>query len=309
MRCASRMTSSDPKAPQKNVFVRIFRLMGPGVITGAADDDPSGIATYSIAGAQLGTSLLWTSVVTWPLMGAVQMMCARIGMVTGRRAGQRPAQEDAALGLHCLCRRAAHRQHDQRRGGPGRDGRCGGAPDRLEFPCIRHRLRRRHRGRHGEISLPPDRPGPEVAGPQPGGLCLDGLPRPARLGRRLPRHLGAALAGGSRDLGHDRRHPGHDHQPLSVFLAGGAGGGGGKGEGPPDDHQALRGDHERDFEPQDRRRARDVLFQRRDVFRDPLLRDDAPSARHHPDHDHQGGGRGVAAAGRAVRDPALHRLA
>ena len=57
--------------------------MGPGVITGAADDDPSGIATYSIAGAQLGTSLLWTSLVTWPLMGAVQMMCARIGMVTG----------------------------------------------------------------------------------------------------------------------------------------------------------------------------------------------------------------------------------
>ena len=57
--------------------------MGPGVITGAADDDPSGIATYSIAGAQMGTSLLWTSVVTWPLMGAVQMMCARIGMVTG----------------------------------------------------------------------------------------------------------------------------------------------------------------------------------------------------------------------------------
>ncbi len=57
--------------------------MGPGVITGAADDDPSGIATYSIAGAQLGTRLLWTSVVTWPLMAAVQMMCARVGMVTG----------------------------------------------------------------------------------------------------------------------------------------------------------------------------------------------------------------------------------
>jgi NRAMP (natural resistance-associated macrophage protein)-like metal ion transporter len=57
--------------------------MGPGVITGAADDDPSGIATYSIAGAQMGTSLLWTSVITWPLMAAVQMMCARIGMVTG----------------------------------------------------------------------------------------------------------------------------------------------------------------------------------------------------------------------------------
>jgi Mn2+/Fe2+ NRAMP family transporter len=63
---------------------RIMRALGPGVITGAADDDPSGIATYSIAGAQLGTSLLWTAPVLWPLMAAVQMMCARIGMVTGR---------------------------------------------------------------------------------------------------------------------------------------------------------------------------------------------------------------------------------
>jgi NRAMP (natural resistance-associated macrophage protein)-like metal ion transporter len=61
-----------------------FKKLGPGLITGAADDDPSGIATYSIAGAQLGTQLLWMSWITWPLMGAVQMMCARIGMVTGR---------------------------------------------------------------------------------------------------------------------------------------------------------------------------------------------------------------------------------
>ncbi len=61
-----------------------WRALGPGVITGAADDDPSGIATYSIAGAQFGTQLLWTALLTWPLMAAVQMMCARIGMVTGR---------------------------------------------------------------------------------------------------------------------------------------------------------------------------------------------------------------------------------
>jgi Mn2+/Fe2+ NRAMP family transporter len=63
---------------------QILRTFGPGVITGAADDDPSGIATYSIAGAQFGTSLLWMAVVSWPLMAAVQAMCARIGMVTGR---------------------------------------------------------------------------------------------------------------------------------------------------------------------------------------------------------------------------------
>ena len=53
-------------------------------MTGAADDDPSGIATYSIAGAQYGTALLWTALFTWPLTIAVQTMCARIGMVTGR---------------------------------------------------------------------------------------------------------------------------------------------------------------------------------------------------------------------------------
>jgi NRAMP (natural resistance-associated macrophage protein)-like metal ion transporter len=62
----------------------LWKSLGPGVITGAADDDPSGIATYSVAGAQLGTTLLWTALLTWPLMAAVQMMCARIGMVTGK---------------------------------------------------------------------------------------------------------------------------------------------------------------------------------------------------------------------------------
>jgi len=68
----------------QNPIVRIFRKLGPGLITGAADDDPSGIATYSIAGAQLGTGLLWTAILTMPLVGAVQMMCARVGMVTGQ---------------------------------------------------------------------------------------------------------------------------------------------------------------------------------------------------------------------------------
>ena len=70
--------------PPKNPIKRFFSVLGPGVISGAADDDPSGVATYSVAGAQLGTSLLWTAFLTWPLMGAVQMMCSRIGMVTGQ---------------------------------------------------------------------------------------------------------------------------------------------------------------------------------------------------------------------------------
>ncbi len=71
----------------RNFIVRFFSTLGPGLITGAADDDPSGIATYSIAGAQLGTALLWTAFITWPLMAAVQFMCARIGLVTGQGLG------------------------------------------------------------------------------------------------------------------------------------------------------------------------------------------------------------------------------
>src|SRR5207249_1640129 len=62
----------------------IWDSLGPGIVAGAADDDPSGIATYSVAGAQFGTALLWTALISLPLMAAVQMMCARIGMVTGK---------------------------------------------------------------------------------------------------------------------------------------------------------------------------------------------------------------------------------
>jgi NRAMP (natural resistance-associated macrophage protein)-like metal ion transporter len=72
------------KGKRPGLLRRFFSALGPGVVTGAADDDPSGIATYSVAGAQLGTSLLWTAFLTWPLMAAVQMTCARIGMVTGQ---------------------------------------------------------------------------------------------------------------------------------------------------------------------------------------------------------------------------------
>jgi len=61
---------------------KIFKKLGPGLITGASDDDPSGIATYSIAGASQGYSLLWTAFITFPLMSAIQEMCARIGVVT-----------------------------------------------------------------------------------------------------------------------------------------------------------------------------------------------------------------------------------
>ena len=58
--------------------------VGPGLITGVADDDPSGIATYSQAGAQFGLNMLWTMPLAYPLMASVQAMCAQIGRVTGK---------------------------------------------------------------------------------------------------------------------------------------------------------------------------------------------------------------------------------
>src|ERR1700740_3741968 len=77
-----------PKAGGKRIvpprFRRFFGRLGPGLITGAADDDPSGISTYSVTGAAFGYAPLWTALFSFPLMSAVQIMCARLGMVTGR---------------------------------------------------------------------------------------------------------------------------------------------------------------------------------------------------------------------------------
>ena len=64
-------------------FRRFFSNLGPGLITGTADDDPSGISTYSVAGATFGYLPLWTALFSFPLMTAVQLMCARLGLVTG----------------------------------------------------------------------------------------------------------------------------------------------------------------------------------------------------------------------------------
>src|SRR3954454_18853399 len=63
---------------------KLLQVLGPGLITGASDDDPSGIATYSQAGAQFGFGLSWVMLFSWPLMCAIQEISARIGRVTGR---------------------------------------------------------------------------------------------------------------------------------------------------------------------------------------------------------------------------------
>lgn len=70
--------------PTLNIFKKFWKNLGPGLVTGSSDDDPSGIATYSQAGAQFGLGTLWAALLTFPMMAAVQEMCGRIGLVTQR---------------------------------------------------------------------------------------------------------------------------------------------------------------------------------------------------------------------------------
>ena len=79
-----RSTQNAGKGNGSTLLKRFFAILGPGLITGAADDDPSGISTYSVAGAAYGYATLWIALLTFPLMAAIQLMCARLGMVTGR---------------------------------------------------------------------------------------------------------------------------------------------------------------------------------------------------------------------------------
>jgi NRAMP (natural resistance-associated macrophage protein)-like metal ion transporter len=83
----ARRNPTDPNIGNRkspNLLSRSFAVLGPGLITGAADDDPSGISTYSVAGAAYGYATLWIALLTFPLMASIQLMCARLGMVTGR---------------------------------------------------------------------------------------------------------------------------------------------------------------------------------------------------------------------------------
>src|SRR5579872_3364934 len=74
-------TNSEAKS---NPIQRFFKMMGPGLITGASDDDPSGIGTYATVGASLGFATLWIALWSLPLMIAIQYICAKIGLVSGR---------------------------------------------------------------------------------------------------------------------------------------------------------------------------------------------------------------------------------
>ncbi|UCI05263.1 NRAMP family divalent metal transporter [Mesorhizobium sp. B1-1-8] len=81
---SAKVAQDQSNVAAKGPFQRFLRTIGPGFVTGASDDDPSGIGTYSQAGAQLGFSIGWTLVFTFPLMAAIQEIAARVGRTTGR---------------------------------------------------------------------------------------------------------------------------------------------------------------------------------------------------------------------------------
>src|ERR1043166_3030516 len=81
------MPTANTKSKSTNPVRRFLGILGPGFITGASDDDPSGIGTYAMAGASFGSGILWTALITFPMMAAVQFICAKIGIVAGEGLG------------------------------------------------------------------------------------------------------------------------------------------------------------------------------------------------------------------------------
>ena len=119
--------NESPEQSAGSLLGRMWRRLGPGLVTGAADDDPSGIATHSQIGAQFGFALAWTFVLSFPLMVVIQEIAAQIGCVTGRGIAHNLQAALSAAGCCGGGDAAAGRQHHQPRRRSRRDGRGTGS--------------------------------------------------------------------------------------------------------------------------------------------------------------------------------------
>ena len=232
-----------PKAepPQPFSFKLFLKSLGPGLITGASDDDPSGIGTYSQAGAQLGYGIGWTMLLTFPLMAAIQEISARVGRVTGHGISGNVCRHYPSWLLAAVVAHAVHRQHHQYRSRPRRHGGRGQASGWWTCHPLRPVLWRDVGGRADLHGLQTLRIGAEMADAQPvrlrrrTGLCTcfvgRGTGRRADPETDLERGL----------LHHHRRDLRHHDLALSVLLAGLAGGrrAAGRSAQAPADRQAL----------------------------------------------------------------------
>ena len=231
------MSNATPKkkksgTPAKPGLVRRFvSVLGPGLVTGAADDDPSGIATYSHRGR------------------AARHRAALDGVADLAADGRRPddvrAHRDGrpAAGSPARCARSSRAgrssssrsrcspptRSTSRRISPGwpTRPRC----SRARLPLLRRALRRRHRLGDDPAALLPDRRGPQVARARPLRLRHHRHPRRARTGAAVLRDAFVPSLPGQRGVGDARGDPRHDDLPLPLLLAGLAGGRGGEGDG------------------------------------------------------------------------------
>ncbi len=194
--------------------------VGPGLITGVADDDPSGIATYSQAGAQFGLNMLWTMPLAFPLMAAIQSMCARIGRVTGK--GLAANIKDAfppivvkSVVLLLLIANTLNIAADVAAMGEVAELVTG-----IQSPPDDGGLRDRHAAAAGVHSLSPLRALPEVADALLACLRRGPVHRARALGPGGAAHRLAAIHAQCRRRCRGRRRLRHHHQPLPVLLAG-----------------------------------------------------------------------------------------
>jgi hypothetical protein len=200
---------------------RFLEVLGPGLITGASDDDPSGIATYSQAGAQYGYAMAWTLVVTYPLMAGVQEISARIGRTTGRGLAGNiiqvfPASAVYPLVLLLLTANIINIGADLGAMGEVVGLLAGGGPRRP----LRDDMR-------GDAALPQIHAlccRPQMAHPCSLRLCSDPFCRPHRLAGTGARPRAQSLFGDGPSAD-GRCHFRDDDQSLPLLLAGVAGSG------------------------------------------------------------------------------------
>ena len=207
------------KTPQTKSFRNIiFRLLGPGLVTGAADDDPSGIATYSQAGAQFGYGLLWTVFLTTPFMIAIQLVSAYIGRATGRASPPTPSHSMAA-GLAWPDRAAGYRECHQHRGRHRGDERSALSRRRRAAPRTRVDICRSLGAVAGVRALSPLCADPQMADAGSVSLWRRGVHRSTSRGAECrARHAPASKVQFTSDylmlLGRGARH---HHKSLICF--------------------------------------------------------------------------------------------
>ena len=214
-----------PKPREPFSIGQFIKSLGPGLITGASDDDPSGIGTYSQAGAQLGYGIGWTMLLTFPLMAAIQEISARVGRVTGHGISGNVCRHYPAWLLIVVVTllfiaNTINIAADLAAMADATKLLVGG------HAIIYVVFYRRDLGRGADLPrLQALRRGAEMADAVAVRLCRRARFRACLLEGGAGRHLAAADQLERRLLHHHRRDPRHHHLALSVLLAGLAGGG------------------------------------------------------------------------------------